>query len=373
MKLREAVGSLLIAGLEGVELGALESAWLRLIRPAGIILFRRNIEDAGQVHALLQSSSRLCAGPALRCVDLEGGLVDRLRDLVARVPSAAAVAATRCRKLSYEHGRLIGDEIAMVGFNTTLAPVLDLALPASAEVMRTRSSAANAKDVIAYAGPFLKGLKKAGVVGCGKHFPGLGGGTLDSHLATPEIDRGWQQLWEDDLLPYRKLRKDLPVVMISHASYPRVKGARGTVSEPASISRHWIHEVLQRKIGYRGLVLSDDMEMGGVLTRMSIEEASIAAILAGTHLLEICKEPALILRTFEAVLSESERSSVFRRKVLHAAVHVEKQKVRLLSRPTAEQPADPDALEAMRKRITLFDSEVQRMNALITKKTKSRG
>ncbi len=373
MKLREAVGSLLIVGLEGVSVNPLEAAWLKLIRPAGIILFRRNIEAAGQVQSLLQTASRLCAGPAFRCIDLEGGLVDRLRDLVAPMPSAAIVAATRNKKASREHGRLIGDEIAMFGFNTTFAPVLDLALPASASVMRTRSSAAKAEDVIAYAGSFLSGLKKAGVVGCGKHFPGLGGGTLDSHLAMPEIDRGWQQLWEEDLLPYRKLRRDLPIVMISHAAYPRVKGDHGRISGPASVSQHWIHEVLQKKIGYRGLVLSDDMEMGGLLTRASLEEASIAAILAGTHLLEICKEPALIVRTFEALLSEAERSSAFRRKVLRAAKHVERQKARLLSRASVEQAPTSKDIDAMRGRITAFSVGIEKLSAVASRKVKSRG
>ena len=363
MNLREAVGSLLIVGLEGPELSTLEQAWLKLIRPAGIILFRRNIHEAGQVHALLQSASRLCQGPSLRCVDLEGGLVDRLRDLVAATPSAAEVAAAQSKKLSRQHGQLIGEEVALLGFNTTFAPVLDLALPASAGVMRTRSSAATAEAVIAHVAPFLAGLRKAKVLSCGKHFPGLGGGTLDSHVATPEIDRGWQQLWDEDLLPYRKLRRDLPMVMISHAQYPRVKAGRGTNSGTASVSRFWIHDILRRKIGYRGLVLSDDMEMGGILGLKSIEEASVAAILAGTDLLEVCKEPALILRSYEALLSEAERSSAFGRKVLQAASRVRRHKAALPRKTVPDVAPAPEDIEAMRTRISMFAAEVQKTNA----------
>ncbi len=357
MNLRQAVGSLLIVGVEGTALSAVETAWLRLIRPAGVILFRRNIEEAVQVHGLLQAVSGLCKGPAFRCVDLEGGLVDRLRDLVARMPSAAEVAATGKAKLFREHGRLIGDEIALLGFNTTFAPVLDLALPISSAVLRTRAAARHSQDVIRYASGFLAGLKKAGVLGSGKHFPGLGGGTLDSHQAMPEIDRGWQQLWEEDLLPYRKLRRRLPFVMVSHASYPRVKAPKEK-NGPASISKYWIGEVLQKKISYNGLVLSDDMEMGGILTQRSIQEASIAAIEAGTHLLEVCKDPALIFGTYEALLSEAERSRAFRRKVERAAMHVERQKRRLLGDGQMTGVPAGVAIDSMRQRVTHFSAVV---------------
>jgi beta-N-acetylhexosaminidase len=357
MNLRHAVGSLLIVGLEGTELSPVETAWLRLIRPSGVILFRRNIEEAAQVYALLQSATAGIDQPAFRCVDLEGGLVDRLRDLIAPVPSVGEVAATSKKKLFLEHGRLIGEEISLLGFNTTFAPVLDLALPVSANVMRTRVAASTPGKVIEYAKQFLSGLEQSGVVGCGKHFPGLGGGTLDSHQATPEIQRSWQQIWEEDLLPYRKLRKQLPLVMISHAAYPRVKETQG----PASVSSYWIRDVLQGKIGYRGLVLSDDMEMGGILTQHSIEEASIAAVVAGTHLLEICKQPALILQTYEALLAEAERSKAFRAQVERAARQVHRHKLRLLKKSITPSAPDAAAVQAVRERIVNFFDTVNKL------------
>ena len=360
MNLRDAVGSLLIVGLEGVDLTPVESAWLRLIKPSGVILFRRNIEEAAQIYALLESAAKLTAGPTFRCVDLEGGLVDRLRDLLAPVPSAAEVAATAKKKFFREHGRLIGDELSLLGFNTTFAPVLDLSLPVSAKVMRTRTTSPDPIKVLAYASEFVAGLAKAGVLGCGKHFPGLGGGTLDSHHAMPEIDRGWQQLWEDDLLPYRKLRRALPMVMVSHAAYPRVKATQG----PASVSSYWISDVLKKKIGYRGLVISDDMEMGGILAQHSIEEASVAAILAGTHLIEVCKEPALILRTYQALLSEAERSRAFRKQVEQAAAHVQRRKVQLLGKSKSAKAAPTDTqIQAMRTRVLKYAEAIQKANA----------
>ena len=353
--LRKDVGSLFIVGVEGTTLSTIEAAWLRLLQPSGVILFRRNLEAAAQVREFLQAVAGMVKGPTFRCIDVEGGLVDRLRELIAPMPPAAAVASAKSRKLSVEHGRLIGQELALLGLNTTFAPVLDLALPISANVMRTRVAGRSAEDVVKYAGPFLEGLAKAGILGCGKHFPGLGGGTLDSHAAMPEINRGWEQLWSEDLLPFRQLQRRLPFMMVSHAAYPRVKGANG----PASLSQYWITTVLRKKIGYRGLIVSDDMEMGGVLQGQSIESASIAAIEAGTHLVEVCKEPALILQAYEAVLSEAERSRPFRKKVEQAAAHVARRKGRLLRDDTLPEAATPEQVKAMAQRVGTFSLKVQ--------------
>jgi beta-N-acetylhexosaminidase len=348
--LRSDVGSLFIVGLDGTSLSPTEAAWLRLLQPSGVILFRRNIEDTAQVHALLGAALATVDSPLFRCIDVEGGLVDRLRDLVAPMPSAAAVASTKSKKLAREHGLLIGEELSLLGLNATFAPVLDLALPASASVMKTRSAGPTAEWVIEYAEPFLAGLSKADVLGCGKHFPGLGGGTLDSHSAMPEIDRDWERLWSEDLLPYRKLHKKLPFIMVSHASYPRATDTNG----PASVSKYWITDILTKKIGYRGLVLSDDMEMGGVLGQHSIEDASLAAIAAGTHVIEICHQAELILRAYEAVLSEAERSAAFRSTVKRAASHVRRQRQRLLKRDRLPEVASPTELQRMRERIERF-------------------
>jgi len=331
--LRQAAGSLLIVGLEGPELSPLERSWLKLIRPAGIILFRRNIENATQTRSLLKDASAYCADAHLRCVDLEGGLVDRLRDAVARQPSAQAVARTGKPALMQKHGELIARECLAFGFNTTLAPVLDLGLPTSTSVMGSRAAAPDAEGVIEYTRAFLAGLAARGITGCAKHFPGLGGGTLDSHHATPFIERTWKQLWSEDLAPYRALRKELPMVMVSHAAYPKTRSG----SSPATASPFWVTTVLQRRIGYRGLVFSDDMEMGGILKQMPIEEAVVSAVRAGMHLIEICHSPELILRAYESVLLEAERSAAFRKILLARARSSARLRARQFSAPSSRQ------------------------------------
>jgi beta-N-acetylhexosaminidase len=316
MTLRQAAGQVLVAGLEGPQLSAMEAAWLRLLRPAGVILFRRNIENAGQTHALLYAAKQSVDGPLLRCIDVEGGSVDRLRDLVARMPSPFAVASTHKPALFEKHGSLIGQEVSMLGLNSTFAPVLDLRTLASETVMTTRVVSADPEQVVAYARHFLKGLARQGVLGCGKHFPGLGSGQVDSHHTTPQIAQPFDLLWQEDLLPYRRLARQLPMVMVSHAAYS-VSGP-----EPASVSRYWITDILTRKIGYSGLIVSDDMEMGGLLSYMGMDEAAVRSLAAGTHLIEVCRDPALLFAAYDALLREAEHSPAFARLLRRAAAKV---------------------------------------------------
>ncbi len=352
MNLRQQVGQLIIAGVAGPELSALERAWLKLVRPGGVILFRRNIEQAAQVTALLREVTEIAGAPLFRCVDFEGGLVDRLRDLTAPMPSPAAVFATGRRTDFVKHGRLIGQECRALGFNVALAPVLDLALPTSAAVMRTRAVSSNPGDVVEYALAFLEGLNAERVVGCGKHFPGLGGGKLDSHVATPRIERTWKQLWDEDIEVFRAVAPKLPMMMVSHAAYPLTRD-----KEPASISRFWISTVLRKRLGFAGLVISDDMEMGGILTQVSMEEAAVKAVAAGTDLIEICKDPSLVLRAYEALLAEAERSTAFRRLVEIAAGKVIEHKERYLDAAML-RAASAGKIEKLRQRVKKFADEV---------------
>ena len=359
--LRHRIGSLLIVGVESTSLSPLESAWLRSLQPSGILLFRRNIESAAQVHALLQQAARELPQPFFRCVDLEGGTVDRLRDLVGPTPSAAEVAATNQPSIFREHGAFIGRMLHTLGFNVDLAPVLDLALPAALPVMKTRVASPDAAGVIAYAKDFLAGLAQHDVLGCGKHFPGLGGGDLDSHRAMPSVNRTWQQIWEQDLEPYRALAASLPLITVSHAAYPKIERP----PQPASLSRFWIQEVLRNKLRYRGLVTSDDMEMGGVLQHRSPEDAAIDAIAAGTDLLEICQRADRILATHEALLREAERSPAFARCVDRAAKRVASAKQRLLGASSLPRPLSAAGLKQLQIAQQRLREKIARANARV--------
>ncbi len=164
------------------------------------------------------------------------------------------------RALFRKQGRVIGENCRALGFNVDFAPVLDLAFEASRPVMSSRAVSDNPRQVILYAREFLRGLSDAGVLGCGKHFPGLGEATLDTHHKLPSVEKPLRKLWAQDLVPYRVLRRELPMVMVSHAAFPAVTEK----AIPASLSRKWITDILRKKISYTGLIVSDDMEMGAV-------------------------------------------------------------------------------------------------------------
>jgi beta-N-acetylhexosaminidase len=357
MTLRRAAGSLLVVGLEATELTALERSWLNVVRPAGIILFRRNIVDARQTRALLADATACCAAHSLRCVDVEGGPVDRLRDALAPMPSAQAVAKAAQHKgnsaLIRQQGELIAQGVKAFGFNNTLAPVLDLVLPESAAVMGVRAAAPTVAGVVDYARNFLSGLATQGVVGCGKHFPGLGGGTLDSHLETPSIRRSTRDLWTYDLATYRELRHELPMIMVNHAAYPDTPGK----NKPASVSSYWITTILRKRLQYRGIIFSDDMEMGGILKYMPIEDAAVAAIAAGMDLIEICHSPELILRAYEALLAEAERSKAFSKLLLDRASQTARRRAKLFANEVPRAPTVRQ-FELLRDRIRRFTEKV---------------
>jgi beta-N-acetylhexosaminidase len=355
--LRQAAGSLLVVGLAGKELSAMERAWLKLIRPAGIILYRRNIANARQTRALLDEATAFCTANATRFVDVEGGTVNRLGEALAPIPSSQAVGtalrASGKTALAREHGALIAQAVKAFGFNTALAPMLDLALPESAEVMQTRCAARAAADVVAYARAFLAGLKSQSVVGCGKHFPGLGGGTRDSHLETLAIRRSWKDMWQEDLEPYRALRDEMPMVMINHAAYPLTADSK----QPASVSKFWIEDVLKKRIGYRGIILSDDLEMGGVLKFMTIDEAAVAAVRVGSDLVEICHHAEPILESNEALITEAERSAAFRKILLTRAAVTTRKKALVFSHLIAPALSEK-SFAALRARVLEYGERI---------------
>jgi len=327
--LAEQAGQILIAGLASGTLSAEERAWIGRIRPGGIILFRRNIEEAAQTAALLRDADSLGPTPLFRCVDVEGGLVDRLRDVVHPMPSPAAVFATGKRNLYRQHGQLIGRETRALGFNVVLAPVLDLALRESASVLGTRAVAAEPWRVIDYARYFLSGLGMEDMLGCGKHFPGLGAATVDSHQSTPVVHRQTRLMWRADLAPWLAVGNRLPFAMVAHASYPWP----GRDPALATVSRYWVTNVLRRQVRFRGIILSDDMEMGGILSQMPIEDAVVQAVAAGIQMIEICRDPALVMRAYEALLKETERSAAFRELVASAWRKIYRSKKKWLSAP----------------------------------------
>ena len=283
-----------------------------------MIFFTRNLTGIRQTWNMLGDCHRHTETPLFLCVDMEGGTVDRLKTMLAPAPSVADVTWRRQRKLYRRHGEILGRECRALGFNVDFAPVLDLGFSASRKVLTSRTIPEDTAETIVYAREFLKGLASASVLGCGKHFPGLGAADLDSHHALPVVNKSWKALWSEDLLPYRVLYKQLPFIMVAHSAYPAVTGDSG----PASLSKKWITTILRKKIGYRGLIVADDLEMGGAQAAGSVGEIAVETMAAGSDIFLICHNHQLVSESYESVLREAERSSNFAAKIALAAHRV---------------------------------------------------
>jgi len=349
------IGQLIILGFDGTEMSAGVRSLLSRIQPAGVILFARNVVNAGQTCKLLQDCQACVPIPLFTCVDMEGGTVDRFRNVIGPMPSAAEVYATGDRQLFRKHGRIIGDACRALGFNTDFAPVVDLAFEASRTVMRSRAVSAEPREAVVYAREFLSGLRSAGVLGAIKHFPGLGEANLDTHHELPKVEKSWKKLWEQDIAPYRALRRDAPMVLVGHAAYPAVTRE----DTPASLSKKWIADTLRKKIGYRGLVVSDDLEMGGVLKAASIGRAAVEHIRAGGDLCLVCHIEEHVVQAHEALIREVQRDRKFAKRCQESLARLHKFKKQ--SKELGRRIAAPAAIkiEQLSRRLWEFTEQVR--------------
>jgi len=353
--IQASIGQLLIIGFDGTEMSPRLASLLTRLQPAGVILFARNIRSGEQTYKLLKNCQACVSTPLLTCVDMEGGRVDRFRNVTGSSPSAADVFATGDRKLFRKHGEVIGESCRALGFNTDFAPVVDLAFEASKAVMSSRAVSADPKEAVVYARAFLAGLRSANVVGSAKHFPGLGEANLDTHHELPSVDKSWKKLWAADLYPYRTMHRELSMILIGHANYPAVTRDQS----PASLSQKWITDVLRKRIGYRGLVVSDDLEMGGVLKAAPIEQAGVENIRAGGDLCLICHIEEYVIRSYEELIRTAEREPKFARRVKESVARVlafKKKSPALKRRPPAPSPAKLDKLS---RQVWEFGEEVR--------------
>jgi beta-N-acetylhexosaminidase len=352
--LKAQVGQLLIIGFDGTALTRRLQALLEQVQPAGIILFARNIVNAQQTHKLIGDCRGVLKTPMFCCVDMEGGQVDRLRDVIGPTPSAADVFATGDPQLFRRHGELVGQSCRAVGLNVDLAPVVDLAFPISQKVMGSRSVSIDPRQTARYAGKFLAGLRSKGVFGAIKHFPGLGEASLDSHVKLPKINKSWKRLWAEDLAPYRILRQQSPFVLVGHAAYPAV-----TRPVPASLSKRWISGILRGEMGYSGLVLSDDLEMGGAVQAAPVEEAAVRHIRAGGDLCLICHHEEHVIRAFETLQRAVDADAAFRKRAHESVVRVLAFKKRRLEIKRRVRTPTAAKIRALSRKLWEFGEQVR--------------
>ena len=286
-------GRLIVMGIPGPELNDGLRNLIRRIRPGGFIYFTRNMGEAGQFHSLVRECRELAGHPVILTVDQEGGRVSRLAVMGERPPSGDDLAQAGKVEWFAEHGRLTGRVMQAVGLNLNLAPVLDFAPPERQGVdnsLAGRCYGASPAEVIPRARAYLRGMQQEGVGGTGKHFPGYTYCGLDPHGDLPLVDRTREKIEAEELAVFRDVGSECEAMMVGHAQFP----AWGKEAGPASLSREIVTGLLKETMGYRGLVMTDDLEMGAIANRYGSAEATRRAVRAGEEILLICHNPACV-------------------------------------------------------------------------------
>ena len=289
MKLEHRIGQLLIIGLPGPQLDLMTRSLLQSIQPGGILLKSHNIESAAQVVELTSAIRSLIEVPPIIALDQEGGRVDRLKQIYTPMPSADLLRASGDAAVAARTGEIAAEALRTLGFNMNFAPVLDIAVDDSADNgLKGRYLGSSVAEVVRLAGAYLEGLQHGGVVGAGKHFPGLGAGTIDSHSQLPTMDRSRDELLKNDIAPYvelfSKINARLNTVIIAHGHYPAFDGPAPL---PSSLSKNIITGLLREELGFKGLTMTDDLEMGAIVGTRELSEAAVMAIEAGIDMVMI--------------------------------------------------------------------------------------
>ena len=312
LPLEQKIGQLLYIGLPGTEYDAETRELVEYVRPGGVIVFGRNVATAPQLRWLLDSVRASSEVEPLLGIDQEGGLVDRLRRICTPMPAARTIRQHGDLAAARTLGRLTGEVLRLLGFNMNFAPVLSIMTEDRdllSNGLYSRSYGRSPGEVLGYTMVYLRGLQGTGCLGCAKHFPGIGAGEVDSHDEMPIIQLSHEDLIAQDLAPYIELfqREDniVRAVMVSHGGFPKVDLRRGTAGGrliPASINHQIVTRLLREELGYEGLVLTDDLEMGAIARHYQIEETTRLAIEAGEDMLLICARAELIRRGYDSLL-----------------------------------------------------------------------
>jgi beta-N-acetylhexosaminidase len=325
LPLEQQIGQLFFIGLSGTELDEEARSLIEEVKPGGILLFGRNVAAPDQVRRLLDGARAMLPVAPLCGIDQEGGLVDRLRDIFPAMPSARAIRQHGDLSGARTLGRVTGEVLRMLGLDINFAPVMSIITQERSQLtngLYSRSFGRSPGEVLGYTTVYMRGLQATGCLGCLKHFPGIGAGDIDSHIEMPMVPLSHDDLLAQDLAPYIELfqRADdrVRMVMVSHGGFPNIDIKKGTTSgllEPASISHSIVSKLLREELGYKHLVVTDDLEMGAIAKNFEIEDASVRAFLAGEDMLLICATPQTIRRGYRALLEAARAGKVSEKRI----------------------------------------------------------
>jgi len=304
LTLEQKIGQMIMPAVPGKKMTPQLETILKKYSPGGVIFFGYNLGSPDEVKkftASIQKYSIECSGiPVLISVDQEGGRVKRLTEGVTQFPGNMAAGAAFDKKLTYLWGRVLGLELRLLGINMNLTPVLDINDNPDNPVINTRSFGADIDTVSVMGRAYIKGQQESRCVSVGKHFPGLGNSGVDTHLKLTVIDFDMKRLEDVELKPFGDAIKDgLECIMTTHSAFPKILMNR----DSATVSPFFLTDVLRDKMKFKGLILTDDMEMGAITKEFMIGDAAVKSVAAGTDIILLSTYGASIEKIYTSLIS----------------------------------------------------------------------
>jgi beta-N-acetylhexosaminidase len=362
LPIEQQIGQLFVIGLPGPVLDENTRDLIEEIHPGGVIIFGRNVVSPEQLRKLLDDIRSMLPIEPLFGIDQEGGLVDRLRRICTPMPAARTIREHGDLAGARSLGRITGEVLRMLGFNMNFAPVMSIMTDERdllSNGLYSRSFGRSPGEVLGYTTVYLRGLQGTGCFGCLKHFPGIGAGEVDSHVEMPIVNLTHDDLMAQDLAPYIELfqREDdrVRAVMVSHGGFPNIDirhGVAGGRLVPASLNYAIVTTLLREELGYKHLVVTDDLEMGAITRHCEIEEATTRAFQAGQDMLLICSRPDVIRRGYHSLLNDAQSGEISGERLQLSLARIAEYKA------LVQPPLPFDA-----SRFVQFSEEVKELNA----------
>ena len=365
MSTEQKVSQLLVAGIEGTQLGQDAVQAVQDYQVGGVILFGRNVESAGQLAELTNGLKDLNGDytPLFLCVDQEGGRVDRMPPEVERTPSAWSVGQTLDTEgVGAAYGALLAEECAAFGFNMDFAPSLDIWSNPDNTVIGDRAFGNDWEWTAFFGMSAVESMEEqGGVIPVVKHFPGHGDTSVDSHVALPVVDKSLEELWQSELVPFNmtlnqedyfgaQAGPSAPAVMVAHILLSQVDP-----DYPASLSHRVVTGLLREEMGFDGVVCTDDLTMGAVSNTYGMGEAAVLAVEAGCDLLLVCHGADNLTAARDALLEAADSGRISPERLDESVKRILSLKVEY---GLTNDPVDTPDVDALNARIGALTEQI---------------
>lgn len=323
MTLDEKIGQMIVAGFNGTDVNEELINLVNTNKVGGVILFKRNIETSEQLKKLNNNIDGLNKEiPLFISVDEEGGRVNRLPSDMENFPSAREVGLKNDKDYAYNNGKSIGESLKVTGFNMNYAPVLDIFSNPKNTVIGDRAFGSDVETVSTMGIATMKGIEEEGIISVIKHFPGHGDTSVDSHYGLPIVYKTLEELENFELIPFKKaIKEGCKAIMVSHILLDKIDK-----QNPSSMSETVVTDILREQLGFDGVVITDDMEMGAITENFTVEDACVQSIIAGCDIVLIGSGNESIYNTIQAIKDSILNGKITEERINESVVRIIKLK-----------------------------------------------